>query len=88
VVRFTFSLPPVGDRKVHIQLGSQVVVVGTTSPLRVTCRQARWPFKLIIASRDAIPDSAGRPVSVGMTNITVGHSRSPVTAAGCTASPA
>jgi hypothetical protein len=88
VVRFTLSLPPVGDRQVHIQLGSQLVVVGTKSPLRITCRQPHWPFKLIMASRDAVPDSAGRPVSVGMTNISVGHSSAHVGAPGCTASPA
>lgn len=88
LVRFTLSLPPVGNRHVHIQLGPQVVVVGTRSPLRVTCRAAHWPFKLIIASREAIPDSVGRPVSVGMTNISVGHTLSPVRAASCTTAPA
>lgn len=87
-VRFTLSLPPIGNRQVHAQLGSQVVVVGTNSPLHVTCRAARWPLKLIIASNDVVPDSLGRPVSVRMTNISVGHTSSHVGADSCSTSPA
>lgn len=88
VVRFTLSLPPEGNRDVHIQLGAQLFVIGTTSPLHVTCQAPRWPFKLIIASRDAVLDSVGRPVTVGMTNVTVGHTRSRVGTASCSTSPA
>jgi hypothetical protein len=88
LVRFTLSLPPVGNRKVHVQLDTQLLVVGTKFPLRVTCRAAHWPFKLLISSRDVVPDSEGRPVTVGMTQIMVGHSSSPVGATSCSASPA
>ena len=88
VVRFTLSLPRVGNRHVHLQLGSKVVVVGTKSPIQVTCRAPHWPFKLVIASRDVVPDSVGRPVSAGMTNVTVGHTSSHVGAASCSTSPA
>lgn len=88
VVRFTLSLPPVGNRQIHLQLGAKVVLVGAKSPVHVTCRAPHWPFKLIMASKDAVPDSVGRPVTVGMTNVTVGHTSARVRAASCSTSPA
>jgi hypothetical protein len=89
VVRFTLSLPPVGNRRVHVQLGThQIVVVNPTTPLSVTCRSAHWPFKLLITSNDAVPDSVGRPVTVGMTNVTVGSGPSRNGPTSCSTSPA
>jgi hypothetical protein len=84
VVRFTLSLPPEGGRRVHIQLGHQAFVVNSGSALRMTCRSIRWPFALLLVSNDAVPDSKGRPVTVGLTRLTVSSGPAPA-AAGCTA---
>jgi len=84
VVRFTLSLPPEGTRRVHMQLGSQTFLVESGAALHLTCRSPRWPFKLLLLSDDALPDNLGRPVTVGLTglSVTTGRSHQP---AGCSA---
>jgi hypothetical protein len=84
VVRFTLSLPPEGARRVRMHLGNQTFVVTSGSALHMTCRSARWPFELSLVSNDAVPDSEGRPVTVGLTRLTV-SSLPTHAAAGCSA---
>lgn len=84
VVRFTLSLPPSGSRTVHMQLGEQTFVVKSGSALQLTCRSPNWPFKLLLASNDVAPDVASRPITAGLTHLTVSSApKSP--AAGCSA---
>jgi Dolichyl-phosphate-mannose-protein mannosyltransferase len=87
VVRFTLSLPPEGTRRVHMQLGSQKFVVKSGSMLHLTCASARWPFKLLLLSNDIAPDELGRPVTVGLTGLSVTRGPARSGAAGCSATP-
>lgn len=84
VVQFTLSLPPEGSRRVHMQLGDQTFVVGSGSPLRLTCRSPKWPFDLVLASNDVASDSLGRPVTARLTHLSV-KSGAASTTAGCSA---
>ncbi len=84
VVRFTLSLPREGTRRVDMHLGNQTFVVGSGSALHLTCRSTSWPFKLLLVSNDAVPDSKGRPVTVSLTRVTVSSGPRHATA-GCSA---
>lgn len=86
LVHFTLSLPPTRARRVHVQLGNQIFIVTSGSPLELTCRSRAWPFKLLIVSPEAVPDPLGRPVTVRMTNVTATSSSEPApVAASCVA---
>jgi hypothetical protein len=85
VVRFTLSLPPEPTRLVQMRLGSQTFAVKSGSALRMTCRATRWPFALTMLSNDIAPDSLDRPVTVGLTKLTVSSGPAPA-ATGCSTS--
>ena len=89
VVRFTLSLPPEGKRHVHMRVGSQTFVVNSGTALRLTCRSSRWPLSLLLLSNDIVPDSLRRPVTVGLTKLSVASDPAPRagTRASCSATP-
>jgi hypothetical protein len=84
VVRFTLSLPPASSRRVHMHVGSQIFVVRSASALHLTCRSPKWPFTLLLQSPDVAPDALQRPVTAGLTHLSVKNGRAS-DASGCTA---